>query len=361
MKITKKITKIMAVLMVFPVLLTACSSGPKDVAASVNGVDLPMEDYEKEYKMLATYQAQQNGKEFLEEPAFDDPNKTMGQALREIVLDNQVQREIMRQDAKDKGIEITEEDVNAKIEEAKEILGGEEEFNKILKEQNIDLDFYKKLLSYELLKEPYSAKLMEELEPSAEEVKKYYEDNKDKFEKIDASHILVETEEEAKKIKAELDGGKDFAELANKNSKDPGNQDNGGELGEFPRGAMVPEFEEAAFKLKEGEISDPVKTDFGYHIIKVNKIINNFEGQEDAVKDDLLHTRYVDYMDNLEKKAKIKKYVDPKDDIAIDLPEEDTKANAAEDKGNNQAAEENNAAKDNKAEVKENTNNKKDE
>src|SRR5699024_9579559 len=119
----------------------------------------------------ATYQAQQNGKEFLEEPAFDDPNKTMGQALREIVLDNQIQRELMRQDAKEKGVEITDEEVNKKVEEAKEMLGGEEEFNKTLEEQNIDIDFYKKLLSYELLKEPYSAKLMEELEPTKDEVK----------------------------------------------------------------------------------------------------------------------------------------------------------------------------------------------
>ncbi len=85
---------------------------------------------------------------------------------------------------------------------------------------------------------------------------------------VHARHILVETEEEAKAVEAELKDGADFAEEAKKKSKDPGAA-NGGDLGWFTKDQMVPEFSEAAFKLDKGQISDPIHTQFGWHIIKV--------------------------------------------------------------------------------------------
>src|SRR5579859_3452501 len=87
---------------------------------------------------------------------------------------------------------------------------------------------------------------------------------------VHARHILVETEDEAKAIKAELTKGADFAELAKKKSKDPGAAD-GGDLGFFTKDQMVPEFSAVAFALEPGKISDPVKSQFGWHIIKVEE------------------------------------------------------------------------------------------
>lgn len=88
-------------------------------------------------------------------------------------------------------------------------------------------------------------------------------------EQIHAYHILVETEEEAKAVLSRLQSGEDFAALAKELSKDTGSAEKGGDLGWFPRGVMVEPFEEAAFALQPGQISEPVKTDFGYHVIKV--------------------------------------------------------------------------------------------
>jgi peptidyl-prolyl cis-trans isomerase C len=85
---------------------------------------------------------------------------------------------------------------------------------------------------------------------------------------VHARHILVPTEDEAKAILAQLKGGADFATLAKEKSKDPGAAE-GGDLGYFTKDQMVPEFAEVAFKLDKGQISDPVKTQFGWHIIKV--------------------------------------------------------------------------------------------
>ncbi|MBQ4122414.1 peptidyl-prolyl cis-trans isomerase [bacterium] len=83
---------------------------------------------------------------------------------------------------------------------------------------------------------------------------------------VKASHILVRTEEEALKLKAEIENGKDFAEAAMEVSLCPSGQ-NGGDLGFFSRGQMVKEFEDAAFSMQKGEVSSPIRTQFGYHLI----------------------------------------------------------------------------------------------
>jgi len=90
-------------------------------------------------------------------------------------------------------------------------------------------------------------------------------------EEVHARHILVATEDEAKAVKAELDGGKPFEVLAMEKTTDPSGKQNGGDLGFFSKGMMVPEFEAVAFTLEPGKISDPVQSQFGWHIIKVEE------------------------------------------------------------------------------------------
>lgn len=86
---------------------------------------------------------------------------------------------------------------------------------------------------------------------------------------VSASHILVDTKEEADELKKQIDAGADFAKIAQQKSKCPSGSE-GGELGYFGRGRMVPEFETAAFSTEVGQVSEPIKTQFGWHIIKVN-------------------------------------------------------------------------------------------
>ena len=107
-----------------------------------------------------------------------------------------------------------------------------------------------------------------------------------KEQEVRARHILVETEDEAKAVLAELKKGADFAELAKSKSKDPGSAD-GGDLGYFTREQMVPEFADVAFKLDKGAISDPVKSQFGWHIIKVEDKRDRQPPEFDKVKDQI--------------------------------------------------------------------------
>jgi peptidyl-prolyl cis-trans isomerase C len=88
-------------------------------------------------------------------------------------------------------------------------------------------------------------------------------------EEVSARHILVDSEAEAKALKEKIDKGADFAQLAKENSKDPGSKEDGGNLGYFGHGQMVPQFEEVVFKLQKGQVSDPVKTQFGWHLVKL--------------------------------------------------------------------------------------------
>ena len=126
--------------------------------------------------------------------------------------------------------------------------------------------------------------------PDAAALKAYYDEHKNEYESVEARHILIRfkgsavplkdgqedlTEEQAlakaTDLRAKIAAGGDFAELAKANSDDAGSGANGGALGEFTKGRMVPQFEEAAFKLKVNEVSEPVKTQFGYHVIQVTK------------------------------------------------------------------------------------------
>lgn len=106
-------------------------------------------------------------------------------------------------------------------------------------------------------------------------------------EEVSARHILVESEEEAKKIAADLKKGGDFDAIAKEKSKDPGSKDNGGDLGFFSKDQMVPEFANAAFALNKGQLSEPVKSQFGWHVIRVDDKRKKQPPAYDQVKDQL--------------------------------------------------------------------------
>jgi peptidyl-prolyl cis-trans isomerase C len=165
-----------------------------------------------------------------------------------------------------------------------------------------------------------------------EAMKKVYEEASKQITgelEVHARHILVETEDEAKAIKAELEKGADFAELAKKKSKDPGASD-GGDLGFFTKEQMVPEFSTVAFALEPGKISDPVKSQFGWHVIKVEekraRKAPDFEQVKSQIETYVTRKAQADYVAKLREAAKVER---------LDKPEEtaktDTKPDAAKD------------------------------
>lgn len=130
---------------------------------------------------------------------------------------------------------------------------------------------------------------------------------------IDARHILVDSEDKAKEVLGKVEKGEDFAKLAEAYSSDPGSKANGGKLGYFSKGQMVKEFEEAAFALKKGEVSKPVQSKFGWHVIKVDdrreKALPTFEEVKDQIVDGMVQQKGQQVATELREKAKID-YVD---------------------------------------------------
>lgn len=161
-------------------------------------------------------------------------------------------------------------------------------------------------------------KVMNEATVTDNEAEEYFNANKQVFnspEKVEAKHILVETEEEAAKVKKEIEEGLAFGDAAMKYSTCPSNQ-SGGSLGAFGRGQMVPEFEEAAFTLPVGEVSEPVKTQFGYHLILVESKAESKEADFNDVKDSIVQRlseqrqryRYLNKADELKEKYKVEEF-----------------------------------------------------
>ena len=147
-------------------------------------------------------------------------------------------------------------------------------------------------LKDELLANYATEKLIAEVKVSDKDCRDYYEANKEQFvaeEKVEASHILVKDEELANKLLADIKDGKiSFEDCAKENSTCPSGK-GGGALGAFGRGQMVPEFEEAAFAMNPGDVSEtPVKTQFGYHIIKVTSKIGNETIPYESIADEIM-------------------------------------------------------------------------
>lgn len=189
----------------------------------------------------------------------------------------------------------------------------------VKKNLNKDAEYLKKVEDFKKIT-LVSLLLEKEIEAKAkvtdQEVKDYYDKNKADFAPINqirASHILLKTEEEAKKAYERLKKGEDFVQIAKKSSIDKGSVKKGGDLGYISKGQMVREFESAALKLKPGEISEPVKTQLGYHIIKVTdkkmgKVID-FEQVKDLLSQRLSAKKqkevFDSYMEGLKKSYKV--------------------------------------------------------
>ncbi|WP_077324978.1 peptidylprolyl isomerase [Virgibacillus siamensis] len=225
-----------------------------------------------------------------------------------------VLRELVTIEVLDDKYDVSKEDVDKEVNKVKERLG--DNFETVLKQQGYNSeDAFRNVIKLSLLQEEAVA---EEIKISDKELKQKYERMKTE---IQASHILVKDKKTAKEVEKKLKNGADFAKLAKEYSTDKGTAKKGGKLGYFSTGDMVPEFEDAAYNLKKGEVSDPVKSQFGYHIIKVTdkrekkEDIGSFKENKDDIRRDILNKR----MDVNKAREKINNILQDADiDVKID-------------------------------------------
>ncbi|MBN1887009.1 MAG: peptidylprolyl isomerase [Thermoflexales bacterium] len=223
----------------------------KETIAIVGDENISMLNYQQELNRALSYITSYYGVD------WNDPEiQSYLPTLQEQVLDQVIDRSLLRQVAQQEGITIDPEKTEAEVVDLQADILESGEFSdwaSFLTENGLTEESIRALMAEGLMTEAMLAR----------------HGGSTTAEQVHASHILVETEEKGQEVLDKLDQGEDFAKLAAEYSIDTGSKGDGGDLGWFPRGMMVSEFEEAAFALKAGETSSLVKSDYGYHIIRV--------------------------------------------------------------------------------------------
>ncbi len=230
--------------------------------------------------------------------------------IKSMLLERMIEGELIAQEVKKLALNPEDAKVKEQEEIIKKNMGDEATFQDTIKQQGMTEPQLKNFLAvYE--------KITGDVKVSDTEIKAFYDKNIGYYsqpESVKARHILVKTEDEAKAIIAQLKAGTDFEQLAKEKSIEPGANESGGDLGTFTKGKMVPEFETAAFAQDVGTFSPaPVKTEFGYHIIKVEAhtaaVVSDYAKVKDQVGQDALNqtkdAKFQTYFDDLRKNAKI--------------------------------------------------------
>jgi len=219
----------------------------------------------------------------------------MVQQTGQEALDNLVVKKIIELEAEDQNIEVTAEEIDKEVEELAEYYGGKDAMTQTLAMYNINLDQVREDVTVNIKLEKL---LSQRIEITDQEVQEHFQANQEAYaveEQIKVSHILVDSEETAQEITTLLAEGRNFADLAEEYSTDTGSKNQGGNLGMVTRGEMVEEFEQAAFAMQPGQISDPVKSEYGYHIIKVEEKTEarpgTLEENYDKIKDTLFQQK----------------------------------------------------------------------
>lgn len=260
----KILSSFMAALLCLTALLPAGFAASKPVVLNIDGKTVTLEEFNKLYKMAAFSYQQQYGDDIMTQ-SFN--GVTVKKTVEAQLLQNLVNRELISRYLLKNKISVDakaiEKDLNAFMANVIKDKAVETYY----KANGIDRAFIKSALTAEY----QQAKFMQHFEDAVLKDQKQLEKAfAQEALEVDASHILVPDEASAKQVLTRLKNGEDFAALAKELSLDPGSAVDGGKLGYFKRGVMVTEFETAAFKTPVGQISEAVKTQFGYHIILVN-------------------------------------------------------------------------------------------
>lgn len=328
MKFTSiKLAQYIAILLIFlagsfPALAKDTKS-PTEKAAVVNGVVISQKELAKEMDFHLQRISRQ-GLQLSKEQMAELKNKVLG---------NLIDREILYQESQKSGIKVDKNKIDEELSVIKKRFPSMDEYKKALSTMKISEDEIKNQIKKKLaINALVDMKIAQKIVVTDKETKTYYDANPDLFkqpEQVRASHILIKVEagadqqkkaqamQKIKEIQQKLKDGQDFAALAKKYSEDKGSSANGGDLGFFARGQMVKPFEDAAFAMKPNEVSDIVETQFGYHLIKVyrqkpGKILVYAEVKDlltERMRQEKTQQEATKYIAELKKDAKIKKYL----------------------------------------------------
>ncbi len=318
-QINKRSISIALILILVVGILAACDQASdkpeidENTVARVNGQVIDYDSFKKNFSIV-----EKRYNEWYTENIWSQEinGRTVLEIVKSQVLDKLVTEELIKQEGDKEGITIDQAKVDETYNSFKERLDEDEALKTFYEENNLDEEFVRKQIKMELIVAEYEKSVIEEL---ALDEEKLEEISKDYIVQVSARHILIKDETAAKEMLERVKSGEDFTTLAKEYSEDPSVADNDGDMGYFPRGVMVPEFEEAAFTLDVGQISELVKTDYGYHIIRVDgkKTLEDLKaemteeqiaGEKESIRTKLIQDEFIGKIEELKSKANIETF-----------------------------------------------------
>ena len=259
------------------------------LAATVNGQPITMAEFERQ---MATYEASMNANgEDSASPEGQENLKDAGQT----VLNWMIEQALIVQAAADMGVEVTDADVDAVIDDLIADIG-QEAFDERLAREGMTLEEMRAQLKVQLLASRVAEQVVSEV-PT-------------KTLHVNARHIVVDTEEEAQRLRKQIEAGADFAALAQQHSQDTFTRERGGDLGYFPRGILTSsKVEDAAFELQPGQVSEVIESELGYHIVQVLDRVEEMDVSPENLR--MLKDQAArEWLDKLWQQAEIERYVE---------------------------------------------------
>ncbi|MGM0409322.1 MAG: peptidylprolyl isomerase [Bacillota bacterium] len=309
--------------------------GETEVVATVNGEELTRQELEQaagtQQLIMQIYQSNQQFAQLL---ASSEEGQNLLEEFNKTKLEELINNTLLKQAAKESGLEVSDEEkqevFQQQIEQMKQQNDmNDEELEEALKQQGIEsMEEYQKMfmedenLAEDILVQKFiEEEVLADIEVSDDKAEEYYENNKSQFEQgeqIKASHIMVESKEKADELYNKIQDGSSFSELAKENSMDDSSAEKGGDLGYISKGQFIPSFEEVAFDLEVGEVSEPVENkNGGFHIIKVtdkkDAQVQEFSEVKDKIKSQIKNqerqSAVQEYTEELRDDAEIEKNI----------------------------------------------------
>lgn len=299
----KKANIIIIIFLALTLLVTACDQPKEGIVAKVGEEEITNEEFNDEYDLFENIYIKQFGEDAMSQTGED--GRALEDILKEQILDKMIFEKIIEKETNSMDISVSDEELDEKIEEYIVMTGGEEEFNEFLESSDITREYFSGNLKKEILVNKHRKQFIDKIEVEEEDAREFFDENKEQLEVIKASHILVKTEEQAQMVLDKIADGDDFSELAKDLSVDKASSLLGGDLGYFTKGTRIPEFEEVAFGLEKGQISEIVKTEVGYHIIKLVDKKDSFDELKDEMIMILKEDEYKQEKDRLREEAKV--------------------------------------------------------
>lgn len=290
--------------------ISGCKNSEEGLVAKVDGEGITMEEFESEYEVYKRMYEQQLGEDAMSQTG--EGGKTLGEELKGNIVEKLIMERLVAKDAKNMNIVVTDEEIKEQMDQYIAIVEEQEKFDEFLEANKLTKEFLKENLKKDLLFNKHNEAFLKDVKITDEEIENYFNSNKEDLVVVKASHILVKSEEDGKKVIDKLNAGETFASVAATESIDSSSAVQGGNLGYFKKGTYVNEFEQAAFALKVGETSKLVKTEVGYHVIKIEDRKDTLETLKDDIILVLKDDKYLEKIQSLRDSAKVKIFLDTK-------------------------------------------------